>query len=73
MRLETNIRYLPLAYQCAIEWVDTKIIRDDGALASACDHFEKAYGLTGSPDSQFYRDSAAAICARRFWNWNDKP
>jgi len=70
MRLETNLAYLPLAYRCAVETLDASGARTTARLESLCDHFEAAYGLTGSDESRFYRDSAAGICARRFWNFD---
>lgn len=68
-RLETNIRYLPNAYQCAIETLGAYGERTAKRLDALCEHYERACGLLGSKDSAFYRQSAAAIAARRFPDW----
>ena len=70
MLLETNIRYLPLAYQCAIEWVDAACEdRTQAKLITACEHFEKHQAVFDPAIIEHGRLSAAGICSRRFWNW----
>jgi hypothetical protein len=68
--LETNIAHLPLAYRCAIESLGASGERNTQRLERLCDHFEAVNGLQGSPESRHYRDSAAGICARRYWNFD---
>ena len=69
--IETNIRYLPLPYQCAIEMLDTAgDDRTAARLNGFFDHFERAYGINpASDDALQAREGARAICARRFWNY----
>jgi len=70
--LETNIRQLPLAYRLAIEWLDTQgDNRTRARLESTAEHYVNSTGADcfTSQDLDFFLESAAAICARRFWNF----
>ena len=67
--LITDMRLMPLAYRCAIEWVGTSPDRCQATLDAGIDHFERVYGLTGSEDAPRWRESARVICERRYWNW----
>jgi hypothetical protein len=68
MRLELNIRYLPLPVRCAIEWLGNvpQGERSKQRLASLLDHYLTVYGLAADESRTFYLESAAAIVQRRY-------
>jgi hypothetical protein len=67
--LTTHIQHLPLAYQCAIETLDSGE-RNTARLNGLIDHFERAYGLQSSDMRDHWQQSAFAIAKRRFWNFD---
>jgi hypothetical protein len=70
--LETNIAYLPLAYQCAIEMLNNGE-RSTARISGLFEHFETAYGLQSRESAemlQCWRESAIAIARRRYWNFD---
>lgn len=74
--LETNLRYLPHAFRCAIEWLDStpEKGRNRARLETAIDHYIEATGSHDHTDEDidYYTECAAGICARRFWDWRDE-
>ena len=72
MRLETNIAYLPLAYQCAVEMLNNGE-RTSARLNGLFDHFERVYGLQSRENAEMlecWRASAIGIAGRRYWNFD---
>lgn len=68
--IETNIRYLPNAYRCAIERADADSdLRPAAKLTELCDLYASASGLPHDEQHRDYVASALAIAARRFPVW----
>lgn len=74
--LETNIRYLPHAFRLAVEWLDCTSSdgRNPARLQTAIEHYMQATGTHDLTDNEidYYTESAAGICSRRFWDWEAK-
>ena len=69
--LETNIRYLPIAYRVSIERLDASAERRrNEALAELrqwCDAYAVTYGIDlASDEHKHFVESACAIATRRF-------
>lgn len=69
MRLETNIFYLPVPYRCAIETLGNSGDRTSARLDDLMCHFERVYGLPLDDEARRMRESARAICERRFHDY----
>ena len=72
-RLETNIAYLPLAYQCAVEMLNNGE-RTSARLRGLFDHFETVYALQTRESADMlamWRESAIGIARRRYWNFDN--
>ena len=69
--IETNIRYLPLAYRCSIGRLDSSGIRErtqaHAELRQWCDAYAVVDGLPFDQDHRDYVESAIGIANRRFY------
>jgi hypothetical protein len=70
--LETDMRRLPMPFALAIEWLDAQgERRTRSRLVAAIDFYLRSCAMDGLPasDIAFFTESAIAICARRFFNF----
>jgi len=73
--IETNIRHLPIAYQCAIERMSgfPASERTVARLVELCDAYAQTYGIRVSDEHDYFVRSAVAIAKDRFQSKNYAP